>query len=189
MSRRAVAEIDWDRIKARLLAAEQALAAGSVVSPEKRRAILHARALAYAAVPPAAELPGARIEVVEFMLGAQRHAVEASWVREVLPLTSLTPLPCTPDFVAGVVHLRGRIVTVIDLKRFFDLPHSDLTDHNRLVVLQHDGTEMAVLADRIVGVASPRLADLQASSGTLVVLDVERLLNDPKMVVDESVGP
>jgi purine-binding chemotaxis protein CheW len=122
-------------------------------------------------------------------------------VREVLPLTRLTPLPCTPDFIAGIVHLHGRIVTVIDLKRFFDLPHSDLTDLNRLVVLQHGGVEMALLADRIVGVASLRLAELQTPSddlragclrgvapGSLAVLDVEKLLNDPKMVVDESIG-
>src|SRR6185436_15922814 len=99
------------------------------------------------------------------MLGPARHAVAAASVREVLPLTSLTPLPCTPDFVAGIVHLRGRIVTVIDLKRFFGMPQSDLTDLNRLVVLQHGGAELAVLADRIVGVASLRLAELEPPSG------------------------
>jgi purine-binding chemotaxis protein CheW len=196
------AEVDWDGIKARLRAAEQALAAGLQVSPEKRRAILHRRALVHAALPAPAEAAGARIEVVEFMLGAQRYAALAADVKEVLPLTRLTPLPGVPSFVAGIVHLHGRIVTVIDLKHFFDLPRSDLTDLNRLVVLQHGGVEVALLADRIGGVGSLRLAELQAvpagsrvtclrgvAPGPLALIDTQKLMNDPKMVVDDSAGP
>ena len=155
--------IDWERIKARLAAAEQALAAGLDVSPQKRRAVLQARAQTYAAAPPRPEAGGERIEVVEFMLGPQRHAIEALWVHEVLPLDALTPLPCTPDFVAGIVHLHGRIVTAIDLKRFFALPPTGITDLNRLVVVRHGGHELGLLADRIVGVGSLRLAQLQAA--------------------------
>jgi hypothetical protein len=92
---------------------------------------------------------------------------------------------------------------VIDLKRFFGLPPSDLTDLNRLVVLQHGGAELGVLADRIVGVALAALAELQArrpadrtppacaaSRRALGrCIDSEKLMNDPKMVVDESAVP
>jgi purine-binding chemotaxis protein CheW len=191
--------IAWDRIKARLAAAEQALADGADNSPERRRAVLQARALAYAAAPPRPEAGGERIEVVEFMLGPQRHAVEAGRVREVLALDVLTALPCTPDFIAGIVHLHGRIVTAIDLKRFFALAPTGITDLNRLVVVRHGAAELGLLADRIVGVGSLRLAELQAAAaddpragalrgiaGELALLDIERLMNDPKMVVDDS---
>jgi purine-binding chemotaxis protein CheW len=194
--------VDWERIKARLAAAEQALAAGLDISPQKRRAVLHARALVHAAAPPRPAAGGERIEVVEFMLGAQRHAIEAASVHEVLPLEALTPLPCTPDFVAGIVHLHGRIVTAIDLKRFFALPSTGITDLNRLVVVRHGAGELGLLADRIVGVGWLLLADLQAApaddlrasglrgiaGGELALLDIHRLMNDPKMVVDDTVG-
>jgi purine-binding chemotaxis protein CheW len=194
--------IDWERIKARLAAAEQALAAELEVSPQKRRAVLHARALLHAAAPPRPETGGERIEVVEFLLGAQRHAIEAAWVHEVLPLDALTPLPCTPDFVAGIVHLHGRIVTAIDLKRVFGLPVTGITDLNRLVVVRHGGSELGLLADRIVGVSWLLLTDLHAApaddlragglrgiaAGELALLDIDRLMNDPKMVVDDTAG-
>jgi len=200
LSRQRSQTIAWDRIKARLAAAEQALAAGAEVSPEKRRAVLQARAIAYAAAPPRPEAAGERIEVVEFMLGTQRHAIEAGWVHEVLALDVLTPLPCTPDFIAGIVHLHGRIVTAIDLKRFFGLAPTGITDLNRLVVVRHGAGELGLLADRIVGVGWLRTADLQAApaddpraaglrgiaAGELALLDIERLMNDPKMVVDDN---
>jgi purine-binding chemotaxis protein CheW len=201
-ARTARAPVDWGRIKARLAFAEQTLASGFAVSPERRKAILHARAQAHAAAPPPAEPAGARIDVVEFMLGPQRHAVEAVWVREVLTLKDLTPLPCTPGFVAGVVHSHGRILTVIDLKRFFDLPATGLTDLDKLVVLQHGDTELALLADRIAGVGRLRLADLHdapadkrarclrgVSAEQVFVLDAAKLLNDPLLVVDEELNP
>ena len=194
--------VDWDRIKARLAAAEQALASGFAVSPERRRAILNARAAAYAAAPAPVEAPGERIEVVEFMLGPQRYAVEAAAVHEVLALKDLTPLPCTPDFVAGIVQRHGRIVTVIDLKRFFHLPRTGLTDLDRLIVLRHGDIELALLADRIGGVGWLRMAELHAapddarshclhgvSAEQVFVLDVAKLLNDPQMVVDEMLSP
>jgi len=194
--------VDWDRIKARLAAAEQALASGFAVSPDKRRAILNARAAAYAAAPAPVEPAGARIEVVEFTLGRERHAVEAAAVHEVLALKDLTPLPCTPGFVAGIVQRHGRIITVIDLKLFFGLPPTGLTDLDRLIVLRHGDVELAVLADRIGGVGWLRLAELRAASDDararclhgvsaeqVFVLDVAKLLNDPQMVVDETLGP
>ena len=43
------------------------------------------------------------------------------FVREVYPLKDYTPLPCTPPFVLGLVNVRGQIISVIDIKKFFDI--------------------------------------------------------------------
>lgn len=160
-----------------------------------------ARALARVTAPPAADADS--LELVEFRLAAERYAVETRHVHEVHVLRDLTPLPGTPAFVRGIVNLRGRIVPVFDLKRFFDLPEQGLTDLHRIIVVRNRELELGLLADIVTGVRTMPRAGLQPSLPTLsniasdyllgvsaervVVLDLERILADPKIVVDDAV--
>ena len=167
--------------------------------------ILHARAQALARPPAHAPEAGTLIEVLEFRLAQERYAVEARYVHEVHPLKELTPLPCTPAFVLGIVNVRGRILAVLDLKKFFDLPEQGLTDLHRIIVVRDRDLEFGLLADVVVGVRSIPAESLQASLPTLtgiradylkgvtaehlVVLDLARILADPKIIVqDEAEG-
>ncbi|UUZ77175.1 chemotaxis protein CheW [Polaromonas sp. P1(28)-13] len=124
-------------------------------------------------------------------------------MREVYPLKNLTPLPCTPPFFLGIVNVRGRITPVIDIKKFFDLPDKGLTDLHRIILVRGGDIELGLLADLIVGVRTIAVDSLQASLPTLtgiradylkgvttdrlVVLDIDRILADPKIVVHEEV--
>ena len=141
--------------------------------------------------------------MVEFRLAKERYALESRWVQEVCPLKELTPLPCTPPFVLGIVNVRGRILPVLDLKNFFDLPEQGLTDLRRLILVRGDDLELGLLADDIVGVRSLPMDSLQLSLPTLtgirsdylkgvtaerlVVLDLARILADPKIIVHDEV--
>ena len=165
--------------------------------------ILRARAQALARPPehePAAET---LLQVLEFRLAQERYAVETQHVHEVVPLKDMTPLPCTPPFVLGIVNVRGRITPVFDIKKFFDLPDKGLTDLHRIIVVHGNDLELGLLADVIVGVRTIPLDSLQPSLPTLtgiradylkgvtadrlVVLDLERILADPKIIVHEEV--
>ena len=101
------------RLDAAQAAGEQAWAPGA----DETERILRERALALAAEPGETQTLAQSIEVVEFLLAHERYAVESAYVREVYPLENLTPLPCTPAFVLGIVNLRGEIVSVIDLRK------------------------------------------------------------------------
>lgn len=168
--------------------------------------ILKARARALAS-PPDAAPAGERLEVLQFRLAREDYAVEARFVREVSLLAQLTPVPCTPPFVLGIVNLHGEIVSVIDLKTFFELPAQGLGDLNRLIVLEGEGEGMrfGILADAITGMASLPVDTLQPALPTLtgirarylrgvtpartVVLDAGLLLCDDSLVVrDEPAG-
>lgn len=194
--------IDWSEVRRRLEAAGQLLDEEFAPPPEQRRTILAARARALAAEPPAAAGPG--FEALEFLLAREHYALETSWVREVYPLRDFTPLPGTPDFVMGIIHLRGRIVSVLDLKKFFELPAQGLSDLNKVIVLGDGAMEFGILADAIVGVRRIARDDLQAPLPTLteiraeylmgvtrqreVVLDGHKLLSDPAIVVAAEVA-
>ncbi|MBN1527505.1 MAG: purine-binding chemotaxis protein CheW [Thermoleophilaceae bacterium] len=197
MERRA---IDWEAVHRRLAVVEAAVSGGLERSPEETRRILEARARA-AAVPPGKPDESARLEVLAFALAGETYAVETCHVREVCQLRDLALVPCTPPFVAGVINLRGRILAVLDLRRFFDLPARGLTELNRVVVLRGGDDELGLLADSIEGVRSVAVSELQDGLPTLTdararflkgvtgrrlaVLDGGRLLEDAGLKVDD----
>lgn len=171
-------------------------------APDARQ-VLRARAQALARPPERAEVAGSSLELLEFRLARESYALETRHVREVYPLKNLTPLPCTPPFVLGIVNVRGRITAVMDIKKFFDLPEKGLTDLHRIILVRNGDLELGLLADVIVGVRTLPLEALQASLPTLtgiradylkgvtaerlVVLDLNRILADPKIIVNEVV--
>lgn len=195
--------IDWAEVRARLGAAQAAGEQAWTPGADETRRILRERALALAAEPEGTQTLAQSIEVVEFLLAHERYAVESAYVREVYPLENLTPLPCTPAFVLGIVNLRGEIVSVIDLRKFFDLPQTGLPDLNKVIVLESGNMVFGILADVILGVSRIALADIQVSLPTLtgiredylrgvttertVILDGEKLLSDANIVVQEQV--
>lgn len=61
---------------------------------------------------------GERIEVLSFMLNGEQYAVPMKYVKEVTLLRHLTSLPGTPDFILGIIGIRGRIISVTDLRVF-----------------------------------------------------------------------
>lgn len=165
-------------------------------------AILRARARTLARREPEAD-PGASIELIEFRVARENYALETRHVMEVLPLVDLTPVPCTPPFIRGVVNVRGRITAVVDLRSFFGLPSRGLSDLHHTILVRGAGLEFGLLADVVAGVrvhprdslqpAGPALTGvppevlLGMTAERLVVLDLERVLADPRLIVHEEV--
>lgn len=170
-------------------------------TPAQRRTLLRERAQRLAKEPPAEE-DGERLEVVEFLLGAERYAVEASFVREVHPLREVTHLPCTPPFVLGIMNLRGEVLSVLDLRSFFDLGEGT-AELSKVIVLRCATMEFGILADAVIGVRTILARGVQPSLATvagigadylkgvtrdhLVLLDAGKMLNDKRLVVHEEV--
>lgn len=173
------------------------------VPPEMWESILRERARVLAQAPEEAGTEET-IEVVTMLLAYESYAIETAYVREVYPLRDLTPLPCTPPFVAGIVNVRGQVMSVIDLKKLFELPTQGLTDLNKVVILSDGDMEFGILADAILGVQDIPLHSLQTKLPTLtgiredylkgitaerlVVLDAAKMLHHDGIVVHEEVA-
>jgi purine-binding chemotaxis protein CheW len=170
---------------------------------QKKAEIFRARAAALAAEPAAPENRGDQIEVIEFQLADENYAIESKWIKEVYPLKDLTPVPCTPAFIFGIINVRGQILAVIDLRRFFDLPFKGLTNLNKAIIL-HDGKiQFGILADAIRGTRTRSTSAMQESLPTLTgiraqylmgvtddrvtVLDGRKLIASKEIVVDEKI--
>jgi purine-binding chemotaxis protein CheW len=198
------AAVDWREVERRLEAARTRIEHAWAPHPEETKRILRERAQTLAREPGKAEAGDGHIEVIEFVLAFESYAIETRYVREVEPLDNLTPLPCTPAFVLGIVNVRGEILSVIDLKKFFELPEKGLSDLNKVIVLESENMLFGILADAVAGVRHVRIADIQPSLPTLtgvreaylkgvtpgrtVILDAEKLLADESIVVEERVS-
>lgn len=198
---KAQGDYDWQSMYARLAASQGALEAEALSTPAVKREILHRRALELAS-PMEKPTADRQLELLEFVLAYESYAVESRYVREVYPLTEITALPGTPAFVLGIINLRGEIVSVVDLKKFFDLPQRGLTDLNKVIILHDDNMEFGILADAIIGIRDIALGDIKPAQATLsgihidylhgvtesrlVVLDGKKILADEKMVVDQG---
>jgi purine-binding chemotaxis protein CheW len=186
----------------RLDSARQTIDRGANASPEEKRIILRERAKALARVPERQDMARQRIDVVEFRLADETYAIEAAFVVEVFPLVNLTPLPGTPPFVSGIVTVRGRILSVVDIKRLFDLPEKGLTDLHQVIIVHKGDMELGILADEVTGMRSifqdeigpplPTLAGIRAeylrgvTKEALIVLDAGKMLSDPRIIVREK---
>jgi purine-binding chemotaxis protein CheW len=195
--------IDWAAVRQRLDAARTATEQAWNPGVEVTSRILNERAKVLAQMGGEAQVTDT-LEIVEFVLAHERYGIETSFVREIHSLVDLTPLPCTPAFVLGVVNLRGEIVSVIDIKKFFDLPEQGLTDLNKVIVLQSETMQFGILADAVQGVRRVPIDEIQTSMPTLtgireryligvtsermIVLDADKLLADEGIVVQEQVA-
>ncbi len=166
------------------------------------RKTLNARAKMLAQTPAADEgETGDLLAVTEFALAHERYALEFRFIREICPLKELTPLPCTPPFVLGIMNLRGQILSVIDLRRYVGLSDKGITEQNRVVILKSGDMEFGILADEILGMRDLSLRQMQRQpfqTGTLaqfiigvapdgcIVLDGEKILADREIVVEEE---
>jgi purine-binding chemotaxis protein CheW len=179
------------------------------LSPQELAQIWAKRAYELAEEPPAPTL-GQTMDLLVFWLAGERYGLEVTNVREIYPLEQLTPVPRTPNFVAGVFSARGRILSVVDLRAFMGLPATDLSDQTKIIVVGSTNStsepvqmEIGLLADEVADVLTVFKEDIDppltthtdtrteyiqgVTTDLLVVLDLNTLLNDKRLIVHEEI--
>ena len=194
--------INWKAIHKRFDNTNEAIERGVAKTQQEKKKILKARAKLLSRESESPEMSSECIEIVEFLLANENYGIESTYVREVYQLNDLTPIPCTPSFVLGVINVHGQILSVIDIKKFFNLPEKGLGDLNKVIILHSDSIEFGILADAILDVHSIPLKEIQPSLPTLtgirkeyllgvtekrvVILDGQKLLTDKNIIVREG---
>ena len=121
------------------------------------------------------ELKEETVKLVFFRLAREWYGVEITKVKEVIKVEKITYLPSSPEHIAGIVNLRGNILSVTDLKRFFALPHEELTEKTRIVAIESGIVETGLLVDEVaeaievpVSVIDPPLATIAPEMGEYI---------------------
>jgi len=133
---------------------------------------------------------------VTFMLDGEKYGIDVMQVKEVLRNIEIAPVPGAPDYILGIINLRGNVVTVIDTRTRFGLPPKDIDDNTRVVVIETEDQSVGILVDAIAEVAdipksgievtpnvgnddsSKYILGVYSAKGDLIILvEIEKLLS------------
>ncbi|WP_400162994.1 chemotaxis protein CheW [Brevibacillus sp. TJ4] len=87
------------------------------------------------------------VKVIVFRLKDEEYGVEVNQVKSIEKLEHITRVPRTPQFVKGVINLRGVVTPIIDLRKRFDLEESDYTDSTRIIIVAVGELEVGLIVD------------------------------------------
>ena len=132
-----------------------------------------------------------------FELGKEVYGLPVLGVREVIGMQAAAKVPHTPDYVQGVINLRGKVIPIIDLRMKFGLPPTEHTDRTCVVVVQLTGRGAVILAgavvDRVSEVVNLVTADIEDTpdfgDGTNLpyVLGIAKTKDGVRILVDPDV--
>jgi len=96
--------------------------------------------------------PEAQRQIVTFRVGEEVFGLEIGKVREVIEYREVTPVPRAPEFVAGIISLRGAILPVVDLRKRIGMEPTEPGPETVILVLEVDGRRVGLVADRILDI-------------------------------------
>lgn len=98
------------------------------------------------------EVSGKEEQIVVFKLADQTYGVDIGAVAEIIRMETITRVPRAPEFVEGVINLRGRIIPVIDLRKRFGLPEGEYTRQSRIIIVEIGGMTVGMIVDAVLEV-------------------------------------
>jgi len=93
------------------------------------------------------------VQVACFIVGTGEYAVDIMRIKEIINPIDITKVPRSPAFIEGIIELRGAFLPVVDLRKRFDLPATDLTRDSKYIIVALEGRIVGLVADRVLEVA------------------------------------
>ncbi|MDN4503110.1 chemotaxis protein CheW [Alteromonadaceae bacterium BrNp21-10] len=137
------------------------------------------------------------LQWVNYRLGEETYGINVMQVQEILRHTEIAPVPGAPDYVLGIINLRGNVVTVINTRARFGLPTAEVTDNSRIVIIESEEQVVGILVDSVTEVVYLRSSEIDSAPavGTeesakfiqgvsnregelLILVDLNKLLSD-----------
>jgi purine-binding chemotaxis protein CheW len=145
-------------------------------------------------------------QFVVFMLAEKYYCLIIDSVVEIVRMEAVTKMPETPDFIEGIINLRGKIVVVIDLCKIFDMPLSERTNASRIIIVESRGQRFGMIVDSVSEVLGISSSDIEpppaiiAETGNkaveaialvkdklITILDIEKLFKDDERHLIENI--
>lgn len=140
---------------------------------------------------------GEVLQLVTFTLGNEEYAVNILNVQEINRITEITQVPNSPDYVEGVINLRGKVIPVINLRKKFHFEDKPTDDTSRIIIMEIQGITNGLIVDSVSEVlripansvepAPPMSAELQSQfikgiakleNRLIILIDLDNLLGD-----------
>ncbi len=103
------------------------------------------------------------LQWVTFRLEDETYGINVMQVQEVLRYTEIAPVPGAPDYVLGIINLRGNVVTVIDTRARFGLEPGEVSDNSRIVIIESDKQVIGILVDSVAEVVYLKSSEIDSA--------------------------
>lgn len=134
---------------------------------------------------------------VTFQLENETYGINVMQVQEILRYSEIAAVPGAPDYVLGIINLRGNVVTVIDTRSRFGLMPADITDNSRIVIIEAEKQVIGILVDSVAEVVYLKKSEMEVAphvgteessqfiqgvtnrdDGLLILVDLNKLLSE-----------
>ena len=106
---------------------------------------------------------GEVLQWVTFRLDNETYGINVMQVQEVLRYSDIAPVPGAPDYVLGIVNLRGNVVTVLDTRLRFGLEPAEVTDNTRIVIIEAEKQVIGILVDSVAEVVYLKSSEIESA--------------------------
>lgn len=96
-----------------------------------------------------ADISHDEMQVVIFQLNDQTYGIDITAVMEIIRMEEITKLPRTPEFIEGIINLRGTVIAVLDLRKRFGLPTQEVTSDSRIIIVQVADVTFGMIVDAV----------------------------------------
>jgi len=120
-------------------------------------------------------------QLVVFDLVPEAYGVDIGTVREIIRVQEITHVPNAPDFVEGVINLRGKVIPVVDLRKRFGIAPVDQTNDSRIVVVDIAGEDIGVMVDGVTEVLRIAEDTVETASSIITTADSYYILGIAKL--------
>ena len=103
------------------------------------------------------------LQWVTFRLEDETYGINVMQVQEVLRYTEIAPVPGAPEYVLGIINLRGNVVTVIDTRARFGLSNGEVSDNSRIVIIESDKQVIGILVDSVAEVVYLKTSEIDSA--------------------------
>lgn len=108
-----------------------------------------------------------KVKLVVFSLLDDYYAFPGEDVKEILPVGKITYVPGSPDFILGIINVRGDIESVLDIHKLMGLPHRETDEIGRIAIAETEGLRSGILVDSVLDVIDVPKSSIQPPLSTL----------------------
>jgi purine-binding chemotaxis protein CheW len=127
------------------------------------------------------QLSGKTLQVVTFALGSEEYGVDIAQVQEINRMVTITHVPRAPQFMEGVINLRGQLIPIIDLRSRFGMERTDRTKNTRIVVTEIGSKRIGMVVDSVSEVLRIPVEQIEDAPDLVAGVDTEYIRGVGKM--------
>lgn len=150
------------------------------------------------------------LRYLSFVLDEEEYCIDITKIKEIMGMIEITKIPKTPDFIKGVINLRGQIIPIIDLRLKFELPEIQYTDRTCIIVVElyyeNELTLMGLVVDKIrevINIQDERITKIpyinlkvnsdyingmaEINDRIIVILDITKVLTEEDFVLIKEI--